>query len=576
MKTRFSVQQKTIIEKIQQFTTNICICANAGTGKTWTIVQMCIILARKMRFLRDDILFLAFNRSIADELKGKGVEWRKHIAGEKLPEGYSVDEDGFVITEGERIATRYLRHIADVANTHSFGLRCLNEAIKATGVRFCRENDNIKNDKYKKIIRNMISPSYDGNKSEVVNVANDLFDLCRINLLKAGDMASMNALIKHHSLKVNDEVIRIVNILMKTAYQYDYNNPVINFTDMLVFPMSMQYHNPSMEIIPKYKLVFIDECQDLSRAQRQLMQYAAREGRFCAVGDPNQAINGFAGANNDSFDKIASIKNTITLPLSVNYRCGKAIIRLAQDLVPSIEAHEGAEEGIVRTINTLKASDFHEGHCEEVVNTETGEITKKYIEGDMVLARCTAPLVSMCIKLIAAGKTAHVLGRDIVSSIKALVKKSEAKTVREFTIWAEKEKESLAEDIAKANECTKEEARMMPSYITFQDKVNCILAFSHRENNLAYILKELNAIFSDERKKGAITFCTAHKSKGLENYRVLILAPERLPMVWKGQQDWEYQQELNLKYVAITRAKHELVWVNIEQNALFGIEFHEE
>ena len=48
--------------------------------------------------------------------------------------------------------------------------------------------------------------------------------------------------------------------------------------------------------------VFIDECQDLNACQRSLMLKAVKPngGRFIAVGDPAQAIYGFAGADSDS------------------------------------------------------------------------------------------------------------------------------------------------------------------------------------------------------------------------------------------------------------------------------------
>jgi superfamily I DNA/RNA helicase len=99
------------------------------------------------------------------------------------------------------------------------------------------------------------------------------------------------------------------------------------------------------------------------------------------------------------------------------------------------------------------------------------------------------------------------------------------------------------------------------------------MAFADRENNLEYIITELNAIFTKKRAKGAITFCTCHKSKGLENHRVFILTPERLPMEWKDQLEWQYEQEVNLEYVAYTRAKSELVIVNLEQKELMALKF---
>jgi superfamily I DNA/RNA helicase len=80
-------------------------------------------------------------------------------------------------------------------------------------------------------------------------------------------------------------------------------------------------------------------------------------------------------------------------------------------------------------------------------------------------------------------------------------------------------------------------------------------------------------MFNDTRLPNAVTFSTAHKSKGLEADRVLILLPDKLPLTWKGQQPWEFEQEMNLKYVALTRAKKELVFVNLSQSALFQLEF---
>ena len=96
--------------------------------------------------------------------------------------------------------------------------------------------------------------------------------------------------------------------------------------------------------------IFIDEAQDLSKAQQQLMLASIEEGgRFIAVGDPRQAINGFCGAMNDSFNQLEVLAQN-SLPLSVNYRCGSNMINLAQEIVPQIEAHEGAIEGLKNEI----------------------------------------------------------------------------------------------------------------------------------------------------------------------------------------------------------------------------------
>jgi superfamily I DNA/RNA helicase len=315
---------------------------------------------------------------------------------------------------------------------------------------------------------------------------------------------------------------------------------------MIVLPIFYQ------RFIPKYKIVFIDECQDLNTAQRELMLAAASNGRFVAVGDRNQAINGFAGADCESFDKIASLPNTKELPLSVNYRCGRNMIELAKQIVPAIESHSNAIDGIV---------------------SRTNEVTLDMFKpNDMVLCRSAAPLVSVCLKLIKAGVTAIVKGRDIAENLIALIDKSKTKTIKGFTTWTDNEKSKLARDIAKKENITIEEAKETGRYVVYCDRIDCILAVGEHTNNLNDIKNTLSEIFSDNNIKNAISLSTCHKSKGLESDRVIILLPDKLPLCWKGQKEWQYQQEMNLKYVALTRAKKELVFVDVDIKELLKVE----
>jgi superfamily I DNA/RNA helicase len=62
-----------------------------------------------------------------------------------------------------------------------------------------------------------------------------------------------------------------------------------------------------------------------------------------------------------------------------------------------------------------------------------------------------------------------------------------------------------------------------------------------------------------------IVLSTVHKSKGREWDRVYILGRDQLMPSRYARQDWQVQQELNLIYVAITRAKAELIDVALEE-----------
>ena len=77
------------------------------------------------------------------------------------------------------------------------------------------------------------------------------------------------------------------------------------------------------------------------------LKHVKMNGRFVAVGDPKQAIYGFAGADVESFNLLKQLPHTAKLPLSVCYRCDKSIIELAKTEVPQIEAREGAPDGII-------------------------------------------------------------------------------------------------------------------------------------------------------------------------------------------------------------------------------------
>ena len=497
-KMNFSSFQQAIFNEVANGKGNLAINAVAGSGKTTTIVECCKLL----HLNKFDVKFLAFNKAIVQELDCK------------------------------------IGNYADVSTLHSFGYAILRKVNSKTKVN---------NRKYINYIRESVDKD-NNNFIAIVNNASKLFNLCRVNLIQSDDMASINAICDEHQIVVMDNELTIVNTLLKDCYQLDnVPAPEIDYTDMLVLPLFYKRY------IPSYKFVFIDECQDLNAAQRELMLCAARNGRFVAVGDRNQAINGFAGADCNSFDKIAGLPNTKELPLSVNYRCGRSMINLAQQIVPAIQAHNGAIEGVV---------------------SRTNEITLNLFQpNDMVLCRSAAPLVSMCFKLIQAGVTAIVKGKDIAEGLINIIDKSKAKTIKGFESYVELEKAKLVKDICKKEHLTEQEATETGRYIAYMDRINCIFAIGENVTKLEEIKDYLNKIFSDENIINAVTLSTAHKSKGLEADRVIILLPNKLPLTWKGQLDWQFQQERNLQYVAYTRAKKELVFVDVEQKDLYKTKF---
>ncbi len=81
------------------------------------------------------------------------------------------------------------------------------------------------------------------------------------------------------------------------------------------------------------------------------------------------------------------------------------------------------------------------------------------------------------------------------------------------------------------------------------------------------LVEFIQGMFGDTKigqKPKCLTLATAHKSKGREWKRVYILGQSKyMPSKW-ARKDWQMAQEINLQYVATTRAQREIIDVVVE------------
>lgn len=303
-----------------------------------------------------------------------------------------------------------------------------------------------------------------------------------------------------------------------------------DYTDMLYLPVIFGLKTDPVEWF------FIDECQDLSDVSRRLVTEVVQYERCLAVGDRRQAIMAFAGANNNSFDLLKIALRAEEFPLSVCYRCPQTHLTLAREVVPEIEAREGAPDG------------------ELVVNADEDDLPKLVQSGDLILCRVTAPLIGACIELIKLGMNARVKGKDIGEELISILEKVQkmpgfrfTEVARHLTEWQRQQVEYLTQK--DASEQTIE---------SLIDKCEAVAACIESMNaaDMPSLIERIKNLFAD--KDAAIWFSSVHRSKGLEADRVFILRPEKLPLLWEDQSDDDYTQELNLRYVAVTRAKKSL------------------
>lgn len=164
--------------------------------------------------------------------------------------------------------------------------------------------------------------------------------------------------------------------------------------------------------------ILVHNCQDMNKNQQALAFMACPTGRIVIVGDPAQSIYAFRGADVRSMPRMTELlthseRPCQTLPLTFTRRCPKAVVVLARELVPDIEAMPEAPEG-------------------EIVHIQEADFSQQAQPGDMVLCRTNAPLVAAAHQFLRAGKKALIKGKDLSGPIKDMIAGFDAQTIEEL------------------------------------------------------------------------------------------------------------------------------------------------
>ncbi|MDX2231311.1 MAG: UvrD-helicase domain-containing protein [Leptolyngbyaceae cyanobacterium bins.349] len=505
--------QQAIFDWITNGRGDAIVNAVAGSGKTTTLIQA------SQRLKTSRALFAAFNTHIARTLS-------------------------------DRIPTMTCRTI------HSLGNRCVSRYLGRTVLddskyrHLCRDTTLSLHAQlvshYAQQLQEWAKAGADPDEEpepvpkqdDVQGAIAQLVHFTQCTLTDPGDRNAVLNMSEHFGLEVPypNVIIPAITTILEQGQDLARNDKIIDYADMLYLPYVWDLKPQTFE------WVFVDEAQDLSAAQLHLILKArARGGRMLLVGDPLQAIYGFAGADCESFNRIKETLQAQELPLSICYRCPVKVLELAKKIVPQIEAAPDAPNGKVETIKESKLP----------------EVVK---EGDLILCRLTAPLISLCIDLITQRIPARVRGRDIGRMLTAIAREVAQLPGFTFRQFGEFLEEYRTNRIVKLKQRSNSESQIE----SFSDRVDgvkaCYEAF-HCKTLEAFCM-EIEGLFSDDRP--SVILSTVHRAKGLEEERVFILYPDKLPLIWENQQPWELKQEMNLKYVALTRAKAELIFVVVD------------
>ena len=144
-------------------------------------------------------------------------------------------------------------------------------------------------------------------------------------------------------------------------------NNLVDFDDLLMLTYKILDENEELrkETSNRYKYIMVDEYQDTNELQFRLLEHLCSEhGNLCVVGDDDQSIYGWRGANIRNILEFAdNFKDTKTVKLETNYRSTNPILKAANTLIEhnstrlgkKLTSHKGAGED-VKLLHSLDES----------------------------------------------------------------------------------------------------------------------------------------------------------------------------------------------------------------------------
>lgn len=523
-------EQQAIRHEIQHGTEHVLIDALAGCAKTTTLLNGLSVIPQR------SILFAAFNRNIADE------------AARRIPKmrpGWIVVVQTFHALGREILKRHFPRLVIDRKATEDL----INEACLTVwpDAPYEARSSAMRIVRFTKESLEPIPAAADGGCSWPVDrlVAVGLAQQLISHRLK-GERIERSGRIAHRAIEISADVQR---------------RQSVDFCDLTWLPSVLELAPAS-----RYQAIMLDELQDISIPQAHLISRVSLPNtRVIAAGDARQQLYSWRGSMGaDAFERYMP-KSGKRFPLTMTWRCSTRVVQAAQQLVPELHAQPNAEEGSVSSC-TL------------------GELPLRVAQGltpngvhTFILSRTNRALLNCALFLWRSG-TKFMLnaGSDLLEPLFQVIDheldgRSATAFRQSLDAWHKREIDKA--DRAGATtmrERVDEQRAMLLSALLYAPP--------------SQIRRLLSSIL--QPNKSGVLLSTVHKVKGLEADRVFLLRQTfaRQEQLWLAEriQDDDpgfgdadeaalhqatrplHPEELNIEYVAITRARSHLVWVDIQ------------
>ncbi len=289
MQTLFKDLNEAQQEAVKQIDGSLLILAGAGSGKTKTITTRVAYMINN-GIVPSSILTLTFTNKAASQMRSRAFSL--------------IEQD--------------MQSLPLLCTFHKFGLLFLKFHID----KINRSNSFviIDTDDKKRIIK-----SFDTNLP--------------IPLVASEISRFKNNLITTNEAKISAQLpnYRQIADIYEKYENYLIQNNLVDFDDLLALPYKILESNNDLrvETSNRYKYILVDEYQDTNDLQFKLLKLLSSEhNNICVVGDDDQSIYGWRGANIKNileFDK--QFADTKVIKLTKNYRSTTTILKAANELI---------------------------------------------------------------------------------------------------------------------------------------------------------------------------------------------------------------------------------------------------
>ena len=354
----------------------------------------------------------------------------------------------------------------------------------------------------------------------------------------------------------------------------------IDFDDLVSLSVRAMVADPGVaaRYRSRFRFISVDEFQDVDEQQYRLLTLLApADGNVCVIGDPNQAIYGFRGADASCFDRFRQDHPAVRVArLGRNYRSSGTIVTAAAQVIAARRSEPVAE--MVRDMLeriVIHAAPTERAEAEFVVETieqiigghsffslDSGRAnaalaTHVSFADFAVLYRTEAQSAALCEALDRSGipwqKSSHAPLTD-EPAVRALLQElgagSDATTLPDAL-------RAAAERLAERGDSV-DGAGIAMAFPR-------LAALAERCGNDRARLADAAALTTDaefrDPRADRVSLLTLHAAKGLEFEVVFIAGLEDglLPLHWNEPDEGAMAEERRLFYVGMTRAKDRLI-----------------